>query len=180
LIHVARKVAPTDKIRCGAQINDRIFGGGRHHKFKKDGSAGAGSAASAACKFLLDPNARSEALANVFRPHFFRAPPVPWLEGPGAMPTTHAANRTGQPPRARVLLGTRLRMRADRRDPCARPVQAFPKAGPTFQAEKSLGGRLVPKTALLLKRPTAGACEYPSVLLRTIYRDRVHRLWQAR
>jgi hypothetical protein len=41
-------------------------------------------------------------------------------------------------------------------------------------------GRLVPKTSRLPKRPTVGACEYPSVLLRTIYRDCVHRRWRGR
>ena len=38
---------------------------------------------------------------------------------------------------------------------------------------------LVPKTARLLTRPTVGAGEYPSLLLRTFYRDCVRRLWQA-
>jgi len=49
-----------------------------------------------------------------------RAPPVA-PEGPGANAHGHA-NRTGQPPRARVLLGTRLRMRAEARfRPCSSP-----------------------------------------------------------
>src|SRR2546430_8388200 len=39
--------------------------------------------------------------------------------------------------------------------------------------------RVRPKTALLLMRPTVGAGECPSLLLRTKYRDCVHRLWQA-
>jgi hypothetical protein len=37
-------------------------------------------------------------------------------------------------------------------------------------------GRLVPKTLRLPKRPTVGACECLSLLLRTIYRDRVRAL----
>jgi hypothetical protein len=40
--------------------------------------------------------------------------------------------------------------------------------------------RAAPKTARLLRRPTVGACECPSMLLRTKYRDCVHRLWQER
>jgi integral membrane sensor domain MASE1 len=41
-------------------------------------------------------------------------------------------------------------------------------------------GRPGPKTAQLLMRPTVGAGECPPTLLRTKYRDCVHRLWQAR
>jgi hypothetical protein len=41
-------------------------------------------------------------------------------------------------------------------------------------------GRLVPKTSQLPKRPTVGACECPSIALRTKYRACVHLFWQAR
>src|SRR4051794_8290548 len=41
-------------------------------------------------------------------------------------------------------------------------------------------GRLVPKTEQLPKPPTVGACECPSIALRTKYRGCFHLLWQAR
>src|SRR5262245_43677318 len=52
LIHVTRKVAQTDRIRCGARINDRIGFGIINSG--KDGSVAVQSAASATCKFKAD------------------------------------------------------------------------------------------------------------------------------
>jgi hypothetical protein len=97
MIHVTRKVAPTDRISWRCSDQRRLFGGGRHHKFRegKDGSAGAPghkcSSRRGWRKFRRDKEST-----------------------PGPL-----ARRTGG---ARVLLGTRLRMRAEARfRPCSSP-----------------------------------------------------------